>query len=78
VKAVAATAAPEGTQRKGAQQRVQNARGVRQPGIVPAASRASGVLGIGCLLYFYGIFLFVLFLVFGSLIGIRHFHKQTY
>jgi surface polysaccharide O-acyltransferase-like enzyme len=36
------------------------------------------MLGIGDLFYFNGIFLFVLFLVFGSLIRIRHFHKQTY
>ena len=36
------------------------------------------MIGIGYLFYFNVIFQFVLVLVFGSLIRIRHFHKQTY
>ncbi len=36
------------------------------------------MIGIGYLFYFNVVFQFVLVLVFGSLIRIRHFHKQTY
>ena len=79
---VATATASEGTQRELAQNRIQHVPGVGQPGVVPAAPRATGTIGIGdCrYLFFFLNFVFrcVLVCVFGLLFRIfGHFLHQT-
>jgi hypothetical protein len=70
---VAAAAASEGTQTERAQNRIQHAPGMGQPGVVPTAPRATGTIGFGdclCLLLFLNsVCPFVLICVFGLMFG---------
>jgi hypothetical protein len=79
---VAAATASEGTQRERAQNRIQHAPGVGQPGVVPTAPRAAGTFGFGDCLYLFFflnvVFRLVLACVFGLLFRVfGHFLRRT-